>query len=62
MPTVVISMEAAYLDSSILLDYSISEVVLPEPEIGIPDPNIPIDNNSTDDELHFTMPGGSGTY
>jgi hypothetical protein len=36
--------------------------VLQEPEIRITDPNIPTDNNCTDDELHFRMPGGSGNY
>jgi hypothetical protein len=41
---------------------SSSEVALEEPEIGITDPNIPTDNNCTDDELHFGMPGGSGNY
>jgi hypothetical protein len=39
-----------------------SEVALEEPEIGSTDPNIPIDNNCTYDELHFGMPGGSGDY
>jgi hypothetical protein len=37
-----------------------SEVALEEPEIGSTDPNIPIDNNCTDDELHCRMLGGSG--
>jgi len=36
-----------------------SEVALEEPEIRSTDPNIPIDNNCTDDQLHFGMPGGS---
>ena len=35
-------------------------MALEEPEIGSTDPNIPIDNNCTDDELDFGMPGGSG--
>jgi hypothetical protein len=61
-PAVVISMEAARVDNAILLDYLASEVVLEEPEIGSTDPNIPIDNNCTDDELHFGIPGGSGDY
>jgi hypothetical protein len=39
-----------------------SEVALEEPEIGSTDPNIPIGNNCTDDELHFAMRGGSGDY
>jgi hypothetical protein len=58
----VISMEAARVDNAILLDYLASEVVLEELEIGSTDPNIPIDNNCTDDELHFGMPGGSGDH
>jgi len=37
-------------------------VALEEPEIGSTDPNIPIDNNCTDDELHFGMPGGSEDF
>jgi len=61
-PAVVISTEAASVDNAIRLDYLISEVALEEPEIGSTDPNIPIDNNCTDDELHFWMPGGSGNY
>jgi hypothetical protein len=39
-----------------------SEVVLKEPEIRSTDPNIPIDNNCNDDELHFGMPGDKGDY
>ena len=58
----VISVEAARVDNAILLDYLASEVALEEPEIGSTDPNIPIDNNCTDDELHFGMPGGSGDF
>jgi len=61
-PAVVISTEAASVDNAILLDYLTSEVALEEPEIGSTDPNIPIDNNCTDDELHFGMAGGSGDY
>jgi hypothetical protein len=61
-PAMVISTEAASIDNDILLDYLTSEVALEEPEIGSTDPNIPIDNNCTDDELHFGMPGGSGDY
>jgi len=62
MPAVVISVEAARVDNAILLDYLTSEVALEEPWIGSTDPNIPIDNNCTDVELHFGMPGGSGDY
>jgi len=36
--------------------------VFEEPEIGSTNPNIPIDNNCMDDELHFGMPGGSRDY
>jgi len=61
-PDVVISVEAARVDNSILLDYLTSEVALEQPEIGSTDPNIPMDNNRTDDEVHFGMPGGSGDY
>jgi len=57
-----IIMEAARVDNAILLVYLTSEVVLEEPEIGSTDPSIPIDNNWTDDQLHFGMPGGSGDY
>jgi len=61
-PAVVISVEAARVDNAILLDYLASDVALEEPQIRSTDPNIPIDNNCTDDELHFGMPGGSGDY
>jgi hypothetical protein len=59
---VVISTEAASVDNAILLDYLTSEVALEDPEIGSTNPNIPLDNNCTDDELHFGMPGGSRDY
>jgi len=59
---VVISTEAASVDNAIVIQYLTSEVALEEPEIRSTDPNIPIDNNCTDDELHFGMPGGSGDY
>jgi len=61
-PAMVISTDAASVDNAILLDYLTSEVALEEPEIRSTDPNIPIDNNCTDDEVHFVMPGGSGDY
>jgi len=48
-PTAVISVEAARVDNAILLDYLTSEVALEEPEIRSTDPNIPINNNCTDD-------------
>jgi len=60
MPAVVTSVEAAHVDNAILIDYLTSEVALEKPEIESTDPNIPMDNNCTDDELHFVMPGGSG--
>jgi len=58
-PTKKISVEAARVDNAILLDYLTSEVALEEPDIRSTDPNIPIDNNCTDDKLHFGMPGDS---
>jgi len=62
MPAVVISVEAAHVDNTILLDYLTSEVALEEAEIGSTDSNIPIDNNCMDDEQHCGMPGGSGDF
>jgi hypothetical protein len=62
MPAAVISAEAGHVDNAILLDCLTSEVVLEEPEIGCTDPNIQIENNCTDEELHFGMPGDSGKY
>jgi len=59
-PVVVISVEAVHVDTANLLDYLTSEVALEEPEIRSSNPNIPIDNNCMNDELHFGMPGGSG--
>jgi hypothetical protein len=56
-PTV-LSTEAARVDNAFLLDYLTSEVALAELQIGSTDQNILIDNNCTDDELHFGMPGG----
>jgi len=61
-PAVVISVETARVDNAILLDHLTSEVALEEPEIRSTDPNIPIDNNCTDDELHFGIPGDSADY
>jgi len=59
-PAVVISVEAARVGNAILLNYLATKVALEEPEIGSTDSDIPIDNNCTDDELHFGIPGGSG--
>ena len=61
-PVEVISREAAPVDNAILYEYLTSGVALEEPEIGSTDVNNPIDNNSTDDELHSGMPGRSGDY
>jgi hypothetical protein len=60
IPAMVNSVEAANVDNAIHLDYLTSEVALEETEIGNTDPNVQIDNNCTDDELHFVMPGDSG--
>jgi len=62
MPAVVIGMEAPRVDNAILLEHLISEVAVEEPEIRSNDPNIPIDNNCTDDKLHFWVPGGRRDY
>jgi len=58
MPAMVISVDAARIDNAILLYYLTSEVALEEPDFGMTDPEIPIDNHCSDDELHFRMPGG----
>jgi len=59
---VLISLEAAPVNNAILVHNLTCEVALEEPEIGSTDPNIPTDNNCTDDELPFGMPGGSGEF
>jgi hypothetical protein len=61
-PAVVISVEAVRDDNAIHLHYFTSEVALEDCEIGSTDPNIQIDNNCTDDELHFGIAVGSGDY
>jgi hypothetical protein len=61
-PAVVISVEAALVGNAVLLEYLASEVALEEPEIRSTDSNIPIDNNCTNDKLHFGVPGGNGDY
>jgi len=61
-PADVISTEAAREANAIVPDYFTSKVELEEPEIGSTDPNIQIDINCTDEELHFRMPGGSEHY
>ena len=62
MPAVVISTGAVRADNSLPLDYLTSEGALEDPEIRSTNPNIPVDNNCTYDELHVSMPGGSGDY
>jgi len=62
LPAVVISVEAAHLNNSILLDYMTFKVAIEEPEIRSTDPKILIDNNCTDDELHFGIPGRSWDF
>jgi hypothetical protein len=62
MPAEVISMEAARVENAILLDHLTYNVALEEPEIRSSDPNIPMNNYCTDDELHFGMPGASGDF
>jgi len=52
-----ISVEAARVDHTIVLEYLTSKVALEEPEIGRTDTDILIYNNCTDDELHCGMPG-----
>jgi hypothetical protein len=61
-PATVISSEAAPVANLILLDYLTSEVTLAKSEIRSTDPNIPIDNNCTDEELHFAMRGCCEDY
>jgi hypothetical protein len=62
MPVVLISVEAACIGNAIILDSLASEVALEDPVIGSTDPNISIDNNWTDEQLHFRLPSGSGDY
>ena len=59
---VVISMEAARIENAILLHYLASEVALEESELRSSGPNILIENNRTNDKLHFQMPVGTGDY
>jgi len=61
-PAKVISMEAALVHNASHLDYLTFEVALEEPDIGSTDPNIPIDINCTDDELHFGILWARGDY
>jgi len=59
---VVVSVEAALVDHTILLDFFASKVALEEPEIGSTDPKFLIDNSCTDDKLHCKMPVGIRNY
>jgi len=61
-PAVIICMEATRVDNAIHPDYLTSEMALEKPEIRSTDPTIPIHNNCTDDELHFSIPGGCEEY
>jgi len=61
-PAMVIRVEAVRVDNAIPPEYVTSKVALEEPDIRSTDPNILINNNCTDDELLFRMPGGSGDY
>jgi len=58
----VISEEAARVDNAVLLEYLTSEVALEEPEIGSTDPNIPIEQVCTDDNVDSGNPGVSRDY
>jgi hypothetical protein len=62
MLAMVTSVEEVRVDNTILLDYWTSEVALEEPDIRSTDQNIQIDNNCTNDKLHFRMLGGSGNF
>jgi hypothetical protein len=62
MPGEVFSTEAEPVKNAIHLDYVTAEVVFEDPEIRSNDPNIPIDNHCTDDELHYDMTGGCEDY
>jgi hypothetical protein len=61
-PAIVISVEVTRVDNAILLDYLTSKVALEEPEIRSTNPDILIDTNCMNDELHSGMPGGSGNF
>jgi hypothetical protein len=61
-PAIVNSVEAAPVDNAILLEYLTSEVALENPQIRSTDPNIRIDNNCMNDELHFGTLGASRNY
>jgi len=62
MPAVVINTEAACIDNAILLAYLTSEVMLEELQIASTDPKIQLENNCTEDDMHFGMAGGTRDY
>jgi len=55
-------MEVACVENAMVFDYWTSVVAHEEPEISCTDPNIPIENQCTDDELHVGWPVGSADY
>jgi hypothetical protein len=59
---VLINVEAARVDNTILHKYLTSTVVLEAREIGNADSNIPTDLTHTDDQLNVGMPGGSRDF
>jgi hypothetical protein len=59
-PDMVIITEEASVDNAILTDYLTFEVALEEPQIKSTDPIIPMDNNCTDDQMHFGIERCSG--
>jgi hypothetical protein len=59
-PAVTISSETVCIEDPILHDYLTSEVAIEEREIRSTEANSPIDNNGTNDELHFEIPWGIG--
>ena len=61
-PADVLRTEIVSVNNGILLDCLTSEVALEKPRIRCTEPDIPMDNNRPDDELHFRMPGGSEDY
>jgi hypothetical protein len=62
IPAVDVRTDPAQGDNAILVDYLTSEVASQACEIGRTDTNIRIDNNGTDDDQDFGMPGGSGNF
>jgi hypothetical protein len=54
-PREIISTEAAVVDNAMLLDFLDSEPAMQEPEIGVTNPSVPVDNKESDDDMHFRM-------